>query len=83
MTPLNLKAFKNFKGQICPASVVGGGHELRYVVDVVGTKASFRVLSKKRAIYKGDDPVEAAEAFNRELAKTEAKKAKKALKSNP
>lgn len=70
-TPLNVKAFKNFKGVLCPASVFGA-LDLRYLVEVADNTVTYRVKSKNRTVYKGVSPTEAAEAYNKVLAKAEA-----------
>lgn len=71
---LDVKAFKNFKGEICAASTIGNGIDLRYLAVVEGTTVTYRVKSKGRTVHKGDCPMVAAEAFNRLLAKAEKAK---------
>ena len=68
---LDVNAFKNFKGELCPASAIGGGLDVRYLVVVEGTTVTYRVKSKGRTVHKGSCPVAAAESFNRILARAE------------
>lgn len=77
------QAYKNFKGELCPASVYGSGLDLRYLVCVDGAEVTYRVKSHNRTIHKGTCSVKAAEAYNRVLSKAsaaEAKSKKKAAK---
>jgi hypothetical protein len=66
---LNLKSFLEHEIVHCPASSIGGGKSLRFLVRVTSpySRPTFDVEKNKKVILSTQDPIEAVELYNREL----------------
>lgn len=69
MIPLNLSHYNHVQTEICIASSVGNGRNLRLLAVVDGNVASYKVTDGTyRVLFEGASSLEAATAFNDAMA---------------